>query len=93
MPRAGSHTRHLTIVERQRVRMLHFDAYYSPAQIAAITGYTVSQIKYTCHAASAAVAIRSGRPAVLDEDEPVVKLSSGCIVHHVILFHPGSAKK
>jgi transposase len=69
MPRAGSHTRHLTTDERQRVRTLYFDAHYSPTQIAAITGYKVSQIRYSCRAASAAVAVRSGRPPVLDEDE------------------------
>lgn len=69
MPRAGSHTRHLTTDERQRVRTLYFDAHFSPTQIAAATGYTVSQIRYTCRAESAAVAVRSGRPAVLNEDE------------------------
>ena len=69
MPRAGSHTRHLTIEERQRVRTLYFDAHFSPTQIATITGYTLSQIRYTCRAGSATVAIRSGRPAVLNDDE------------------------
>ncbi|KAJ2988469.1 hypothetical protein NUW58_g3961 [Xylaria curta] len=41
----GVHTKHLTELERFRVRTLYYDAKLSRGRIRQITGYSVSQIK------------------------------------------------
>ncbi|KAI1385746.1 uncharacterized protein F4822DRAFT_414073 [Hypoxylon trugodes] len=56
------HTKHLTELERFRVRTLHFDARMSAGRIHAVTGYSMSQIRTAIRAKSAAVPPRTGRP-------------------------------
>ncbi|KAI0381369.1 hypothetical protein F5Y04DRAFT_80885 [Hypomontagnella monticulosa] len=56
------HTKHLTEMERFRVRTLYFDAGMSKKRIAEVTKYSLSQIRTAIRAQSAAVRPRSGRP-------------------------------
>ncbi|KAI0886507.1 uncharacterized protein GGS22DRAFT_158018 [Annulohypoxylon maeteangense] len=58
----GLHIKHLTELERFRVRTLYFDAGMSKPRIKQVTGYSTSQIRTAVHAETAAVAPRSGRP-------------------------------
>ncbi|KAI0404116.1 hypothetical protein F4802DRAFT_616058 [Xylaria palmicola] len=57
----GIHTKHLTELERFRVRTLYYDAMFTPRRIRQVTGYTPSQIKTAVSARSAAVGKRRGR--------------------------------
>ncbi|KAI1102150.1 hypothetical protein F4804DRAFT_353977 [Jackrogersella minutella] len=56
------HTKHLTELERFRVRTLYYDAAMSKRRIAEVTGYSISQIRTAIRAKTAAVPPRSGRP-------------------------------
>ncbi|KAI0165203.1 hypothetical protein GGR52DRAFT_585189 [Hypoxylon sp. FL1284] len=56
------HTKHLTELERFRVRTLYFDAGMSKKQIEDVTGYSNSQIRTAIRAKSAAIPHRTGRP-------------------------------
>ncbi|KAI1377875.1 hypothetical protein F4677DRAFT_458613 [Hypoxylon crocopeplum] len=56
------HTRHLTELERFRVRTLYYDACMSKKRIEEVTGYSSSQIRTAIRAKSAAVGTRTGRP-------------------------------
>ncbi|XDG05052.1 hypothetical protein ABKA04_004667 [Annulohypoxylon sp. FPYF3050] len=58
----GVHVKHLTELERYRIRVLYFDAKFTYPRIKQVTGYSVSQIRTAVHAQTAAVAPRSGRP-------------------------------
>ncbi|KAI1088593.1 hypothetical protein F5B19DRAFT_420841 [Rostrohypoxylon terebratum] len=58
----GIHVKHLTEMERYRIRVLYFDAKFTYPRIKAITGYSISQIRTAVRAQTAAVAPRSGRP-------------------------------
>ncbi|KAI1204213.1 uncharacterized protein F4807DRAFT_448358 [Annulohypoxylon truncatum] len=58
----GLHIKHLTEMERFRVRTLYYDAGMSKPRIKQVTGYSTSQIRTAIHAQTAAVAPRSGRP-------------------------------
>ncbi|KAI1456306.1 hypothetical protein F4805DRAFT_458954 [Annulohypoxylon moriforme] len=58
----GLHIKHLTELERFRVRTLYYDAGMSKPRIKQVTGYSTSQIRTAIHAKTAAVAPRSGRP-------------------------------
>ncbi|OAA54017.1 transposase [Cordyceps fumosorosea ARSEF 2679] len=61
-PRMASSSKHLTQEQRQRIRVLHFDAHMGPAQISRITGDTMRQVKYAIRAQTAVPLHRSGRP-------------------------------
>lgn len=70
MPRPeGLHTKHLTEAERQRCRTLQSDAGFSLRKIAAITGFTRSQVETAIKADSAKPRPRSGRPTPMTEEE------------------------
>ncbi|KAI1769844.1 hypothetical protein F4818DRAFT_456562 [Hypoxylon cercidicola] len=56
------HTKHLTELERFRVRTLYFDAGMSKKRIEEVTGYSNSQIRTAVRAKSAAIPHRTGRP-------------------------------
>lgn len=56
------HTKHLTELERFRVRTLYYDAAMSKKRISEVTNYSLSQIRTAIRAKSAAVPPRSGRP-------------------------------
>ncbi|KAI6086082.1 hypothetical protein F4821DRAFT_260375 [Hypoxylon rubiginosum] len=56
------HTKHLTELERFRVRTLYFDAGMSKKRIEEVTGYSNSQIRTAIRAKSAAIPHRTGRP-------------------------------
>ncbi|KAI0438651.1 hypothetical protein F4803DRAFT_534342 [Xylaria telfairii] len=58
----GIHTKHLTVLERFRVRTLYYDATLSKERIRQITGYSPGQIRTAVRARSAAVGRRPGRP-------------------------------
>ncbi|KAI0538575.1 hypothetical protein GGR58DRAFT_292761 [Xylaria digitata] len=58
----GVHTKHLTELERFRVRTLYYDATISKGRIRQITGYSASQIRTAVRAKSAAITRRPGRP-------------------------------
>ncbi|KAI0017113.1 hypothetical protein F4780DRAFT_625278 [Xylariomycetidae sp. FL0641] len=58
----GIHTKHLTELERFRVRTLYYDACLTKKRIQEITGYSESQIRTAVRAKTAAVGKRSGRP-------------------------------
>lgn len=58
----GIHTKHLTVLERFRVRTLYYDATLSKERIRQITGYSSGQIRTAVRARSAAVGRRPGRP-------------------------------
>ncbi|KAI1293117.1 hypothetical protein F5Y03DRAFT_400133 [Xylaria venustula] len=58
----GVHTKHLTELDRFRVRTLYYDACLSKGRIRQITGYSASQIRTAVRAQSAAVGKRPGRP-------------------------------
>ncbi|TGJ79625.1 hypothetical protein E0Z10_g9126 [Xylaria hypoxylon] len=58
----GVHTKHLTELERFRVRTLYYDAIMSKGRIRKITGYSASQIQTAVRATTAAVGKRAGRP-------------------------------
>ncbi|KAI1125246.1 hypothetical protein F5Y10DRAFT_11904 [Nemania abortiva] len=58
----GVHTKHLTELERFRVRTLYYDACLSKGRIRQITGYSASQIRTAVRAQSATVGKRPGRP-------------------------------
>ncbi|GAP85161.2 putative beta- -glucosidase [Rosellinia necatrix] len=58
----GVHTKHLTELDRFRVRTLYYDASLSKGRIRQITGYSPSQIRTAVRATSAAVGRRPGRP-------------------------------
>ncbi|KAI0870471.1 hypothetical protein GGS24DRAFT_475116 [Hypoxylon argillaceum] len=60
----GVHTKHLTELERFRVRTLYYDASLSKGRIRQITGYSASQIRTAVRAKSASVGRRPGRPQV-----------------------------
>lgn len=56
------HTKHLTELERFRVRTLYYDAGMSKKRIEEVTGYSNSQIRTAIRAKSAAIPHRTGRP-------------------------------
>ncbi|KAI0007872.1 hypothetical protein F4779DRAFT_619180 [Xylariaceae sp. FL0662B] len=56
------HTKHLTELERFRVRTLYYDACMTKRRIQEITGYSDSQIRTAIRAKSAAIPPRTGRP-------------------------------
>ncbi|KAI1744819.1 hypothetical protein F4680DRAFT_167027 [Xylaria scruposa] len=56
------HTKHLTVLDRFRVRTLYYDACLSKERIRQITGYSPGQIRTAVRARSAAVGKRPGRP-------------------------------
>ncbi|KAI3325722.1 hypothetical protein HD806DRAFT_455030 [Xylariaceae sp. AK1471] len=58
----GVHTKHLTELERFRVRTLYYDAGLTKKRIREITGYSESQIRTAVRAKTAAVGRRPGRP-------------------------------
>ncbi|KAI1756123.1 hypothetical protein F4782DRAFT_321182 [Xylaria castorea] len=58
----GIHTKHLTVLDRFRVRTLYYDACLSKERIRQITGYSPGQIRTAVRARSAAVGKRPGRP-------------------------------
>ncbi|KAI0432433.1 hypothetical protein F5Y09DRAFT_339652 [Xylaria sp. FL1042] len=58
----GVHTKHLTELDRFRVRTLYYDACLSKGRIRQITGYSPSQIRTAVRAKTAAVGKRPGRP-------------------------------
>ncbi len=58
----GVHTKHLTELDRFRVRTLYYDACLSKGRIRQITGYSASQIRTAVRAKTAAVGKRPGRP-------------------------------
>ncbi|KAI1820099.1 hypothetical protein F4861DRAFT_524355 [Xylaria intraflava] len=58
----GLHTKHLTALERFRVRTLYYDAGLSRDRVHQITGYSKNQIRTAVRAKSAAVGKRPGRP-------------------------------
>ncbi|KAI0895231.1 hypothetical protein F4806DRAFT_93270 [Annulohypoxylon nitens] len=58
----GLHVKHLTELERYRIRVLYFDAKFTYPRIKQVTGYSISQIRTAVHAQTAAVAPRPGRP-------------------------------
>ncbi|KAI1277892.1 hypothetical protein F5Y07DRAFT_76995 [Xylaria sp. FL0933] len=58
----GVHTKHLTELDRFRVRTLYYDACLSKGRIRQITGYSPSQIRTAVRAPTAAVGRRPGRP-------------------------------
>lgn len=58
----GVHTKHLTELDRFRVRTLYYDACLSKVRIHQITGYSMSQIRTAVRAKTAAVGKRPGRP-------------------------------
>ncbi|KAI0458927.1 hypothetical protein F5B21DRAFT_499989 [Xylaria acuta] len=58
----GIHTKHLTVLDRFRVRTLYYDASLSKERIRQITGYSPGQIRTAVRAKSAAVGRRPGRP-------------------------------
>ncbi|KAI0965567.1 hypothetical protein F4678DRAFT_330923 [Xylaria arbuscula] len=58
----GVHTKHLTELDRFRVRTLYYDACLSKGRIRQITGYSASQIRTAVRAPSSAVGKRPGRP-------------------------------
>ncbi|KAF6819694.1 hypothetical protein CMUS01_11672 [Colletotrichum musicola] len=63
------HTKHLTEADRQRVRILYYDAGLGPTAIARQTGFSVGQVKHAIRAESAAVRPRSGRPRELSAQQ------------------------
>ncbi|KAI1080988.1 hypothetical protein F5B20DRAFT_86362 [Whalleya microplaca] len=56
------HTKHLTELERFRVRTLYYDACMTKRRIQEVTGYSDSQIRTAIRAKSAAIPPRTGRP-------------------------------
>ncbi|KAI0475427.1 hypothetical protein GGR56DRAFT_675555 [Xylariaceae sp. FL0804] len=58
----GIHTKHLTELERFRVRTLYYDACLPKRRIHEITGYSESQIRTAVRAKSAQIGRRPGRP-------------------------------
>jgi len=68
-PQGSTGRRQLTTAERQRIRTLYFDANFTKAKIASITGATADQIRYTIQQESATVAPRSGRPKALTPEQ------------------------
>ncbi|KAH9906069.1 hypothetical protein F4778DRAFT_693052 [Xylariomycetidae sp. FL2044] len=58
----GVHTKHLTEMERFRVRILYYDACMTKKRICEITGYSESQVRTAVRAPSAAIGKRAGRP-------------------------------
>jgi transposase-like protein len=68
-PQGSTGRRQLTTAERQRIRTLYFDANFTKAKIASITGATADQIRYTIRQESATVAPRSGRPKALTPEQ------------------------
>ncbi|KAI8945548.1 hypothetical protein F4801DRAFT_568037 [Xylaria longipes] len=58
----GIHTKHLTVLDRFRVRTLYYDACLSKERIRQITGYSPGQIRTAVRARSASVGKRPGRP-------------------------------
>jgi hypothetical protein len=58
----GVHTKHLTELERFRVRTLYYDAGLTKSRIREITGYSTSQIRTAVRAKSATIGRRPGRP-------------------------------
>lgn len=58
----GVHTKHLTELDRFRVRTLYYDAGLSKGRIRQVTGYSASQVRTAVRARSAAVGRRPGRP-------------------------------
>ncbi|KAI1325545.1 hypothetical protein F5Y16DRAFT_260166 [Xylariaceae sp. FL0255] len=58
----GVHTKHLTELERFRIRTLYYDACLTKRRIREITGYSESQIRTAVRAKTAAPGKRPGRP-------------------------------
>ncbi|RYP69179.1 hypothetical protein DL769_005347 [Monosporascus sp. CRB-8-3] len=65
----GLHTKHLTTEQRERVRTLYLDARMSYGQIKEVTGFTKSQIQWTCTAAEAVRKFRKGRLREMSEQQ------------------------
>ncbi|KAM7205713.1 hypothetical protein V8F33_001039, partial [Rhypophila sp. PSN 637] len=64
-PQGSGGTKQLTTEERQRVRVLYFDANKSQSEIYSITGYTKAQIRTAIRAPNAAAGRSTGRPRTL----------------------------
>ncbi|RWA14431.1 hypothetical protein EKO27_g669 [Xylaria grammica] len=64
----GVHTKHLTELERFRVRTLYYDASLSKGRIRQITGYSSSQIRTAVRAQSAAIASNAELPTPSGSD-------------------------
>ncbi|KAI1505123.1 hypothetical protein F5X99DRAFT_304640 [Biscogniauxia marginata] len=58
----GVHTKHLTELERFRVRTLYYDACMTKRRIQEVTGYSESQIRTAVRAKSFEIGKRTGRP-------------------------------
>ncbi|KAI0598383.1 hypothetical protein F4775DRAFT_555259 [Biscogniauxia sp. FL1348] len=58
----GVHTKHLTELERFRVRTLYYDACMTKRRILEVTGYSESQIRTAVRAKSFEIGKRTGRP-------------------------------
>lgn len=68
-PQGSSGTKQLTTEERQRVRVLYFDASKSQAEIHSITGYTKAQIRTAIRARDATAGRSTGRPRTLTPEQ------------------------
>src|SRR6187399_2450666 len=79
-PQGSSGTKQLTTEERQRVRVLYFDASKSQAEIHSITGYTKAQIRTAIRADDATVGRRTGRPRTLtpEQEDELVQYVVSC---------------
>ncbi|CAJ2509252.1 Uu.00g142780.m01.CDS01 [Anthostomella pinea] len=58
----GVHTKHLTELERFRVRTLYYDACMTKRRIQEVTGYSESQIRTAVRAKTFQIGKRTGRP-------------------------------
>lgn len=74
-PRGSSGTKQLTTEQRQRVRVLYFDALKSQAEICRITGYTDAQVRTAIRARDATAHRSTGRPRTLtpEQEEELVQ--------------------
>jgi len=66
----GVHTKHLTELERFRVRTLYYDALLNKNRIKKITGYSDSQIRTAIRAKTSSITRRPGRPKKGSKGEP-----------------------
>lgn len=65
----GIHTKHLTVLDRFRVRVLYYDAMLTKERIRRITGFSTSQVDTAVRAATASVGRRRGRPPNADPEK------------------------
>ncbi|KAI1333754.1 hypothetical protein F5Y15DRAFT_404120 [Xylariaceae sp. FL0016] len=73
----GVHTKHLTELERFRVRTLYYDGCISKQKIQKITGYSESQIRTAVRAKSAQIGKRPGRPKKGSKPPKVLEAENG----------------